>query len=97
MPNAFSKSTQLPAIAFTTLALTGETLAIHHGETRFYRVTTTKTADELNCMYGVSKAQARAMLAGLLLGWHTLLASQETYDTRGELRETAVIEKQQVD
>lgn len=97
MPNARSKSIKLPGIAFTTLALTGETMAIRYGEPRFYRVVTAKTADELNRMYGVSKAQARAMLAGLLLGWHTLLTNPETYDTRGELRAAPVIQKQQID
>ena len=70
----FSK---LPGIAFATLVLTGETIAICRGEPNYYRVETTKTAEELNTMYGVSPVQARAMLAGTIRGWHTLRADPE--------------------
>jgi len=68
----FSK---LPGIAFATLVITGETIAICRGEPSYYRVETTKTAKELNAMYGVSPTQARAMLAGTIRGWHTLPAN----------------------
>jgi hypothetical protein len=43
-----------PGIAFATLPATGETIAIRYGERIYYRVDTTKTADELNAMYGVT-------------------------------------------
>jgi hypothetical protein len=72
---------RLPGIAFATIAITGETIAICRGEPSYYRVETTKTAEELNTMYGVSPAQARAMLAGTLRGWHTLLADPGQPDT----------------
>ena len=36
-------------------------------------------------MYGVDKAQVRAMLAGVLLGWGTPLANPENYNDQGEL------------
>jgi hypothetical protein len=78
---------KLPGIAFATLALTGATIAITLGESRYFRVETTKTADELNHMYGVTPAQARAMLAGVLLGWRTRLANPELYGPSGELLE----------
>jgi len=71
---------RLPGIAFATIAITGETIAICRGEPSYYRVETTKTAEELNTMYGVSPTQARAMLAGTLRGWHTLLASPGQQD-----------------
>lgn len=67
----------LPGVAFATLAITGETIAICRGESSYYRVETTKTAEELNTMYGVSPTQARAMLAGTIRGWHTLPAKPE--------------------
>ena len=73
----------LPGIAFATLAVSGETIAICRGESSHYRVETTKTAEELNTMYGVSSAQAQAMLAGTLFGWHALLSDPEQYDTAG--------------
>jgi hypothetical protein len=82
----------LPAIAFATLALTGETVAIFRGEPRHYRVDTHKSVTELNRMYGVSPAQARAMLAGALLGWDSKLADPALYDERGELLDPADFE-----
>ena len=80
MTTACSIFSRLPGIAFATIAITGETIAICRGEPSYYRVETTKTAEELNTMYGVSPAQARAMLAGTIRGWHTLPASPERYD-----------------
>lgn len=38
-------------------------MAICRGAPGYYRVETTKTADELNAMYGVSEAEAQALLA----------------------------------
>jgi hypothetical protein len=78
---------KLPAIAFATLAATGATIAITLGESHYQYVNTTKSADELNHMYGVTPAQARAMLAGVLLGWRTRLANPELYGPYGELLE----------
>lgn len=85
MLNIPSDASRLPGVAFVTLSQTGETVAICRGESRCYRIGSTKTADELNAMYGVTKAQARAMLAGTLLGWHTPLADPGCYDAQGEL------------
>lgn len=61
----------LPGIAFATLPATGETIAIRHRERLYYRVETSKTADELNAIYGVSPTQARAALASVLADWET--------------------------
>ena len=85
MTGIFSVLSKLPGIAFATLAISGETIAICRGEQSHYRVQTTKTAEELNSMYGVSPAQARAMLAGSMLGWHTPLADPEYYNAEGKL------------
>lgn len=86
--NRDAKLSKLPGIAFATLAATGMTIAITLGDSRYYRVDTTKTAEELNRMYGVTPAQARAMLAGILLGWRTRLADPALYGDHGELLET---------
>jgi hypothetical protein len=80
-----STLSRLPGIAFATLASTNATIAITRGEPHYYRVDTTKTADELNHLYGVTPAQARAMLSGVLLGWRSSLANPELYGERGEL------------
>jgi ribosomal protein L5 len=81
---------KLPGMAFATLAVTGVVIAITLGESRYERVNTTKTADELNQMYGVTPAQARAMLAGVLVGWRTRLANPELYGPYGELLDEPV-------
>lgn len=86
MKGSFALS-KLPGIAFATLAATGMTVAITLGASRYDRVATTKTADELNQLYGVSPAQARAMLAGVLLGWRSSLANPDLYGPNGELLE----------
>ena len=68
---------RLPGMAFATHAVTGETIAITLGESRYECVHTTKTADELNQIYGVTPTQARAMLAGVLVGLPTRLPNPE--------------------
>ena len=82
-----STPSKLPGIAFATLAVNKATIAITRGESQYYRVDTTKTADELNQLYGVTPAQARAMLSGILLGWRSSLANPDLYGERGELLE----------
>src|SRR5690606_33103544 len=57
---------RLPGISFPTLPTPGETSAICGGDSNYYRVESTRTADELNELYGVTRAQARAMLAGIV-------------------------------
>jgi hypothetical protein len=81
---------KLPEIAFAKLAATGAIIAITLGASNYERVNTTQTADELNYMYGVTPAQARAMLAGVLVGWRTRLANPELYGFYGELLEEPI-------
>jgi len=88
--NSDRELTKLPRKAFAKLAVTGAIIAITLGESHYERVNTTKTADELNQLYGVTPAQARAMLAGVLVGWRTHLANPELYGPYGELLEEPV-------
>jgi hypothetical protein len=81
---------KLPGIAFATVA-TGTTIAIRIGDPHYLRINTAKTADELNRLYGVAPAQARAMLAGILLGWRSSLANPDLYGANGELVEQPVM------
>lgn len=71
MHKAQTHDAEFPGIAFAVLPSTGETVAIRHRERIYYRVGTTKTADELNAMYGVTPSQAKAVLASALAGWVT--------------------------
>ena len=75
-----SPASGFPGIAFATLPTTGETIAIRYGERLYYRVDSTKTADELNTIYGVTEAQAKALLAGVMSGWTALPANQASQD-----------------
>jgi len=88
MNNKKSVPSKLPGIAFAHLVAKKATVAITRGEPQFYHVDTTKTAEELNRQYGVTPAQARAMLCGVLLGWRSSLANPDLYGDRGELLDT---------
>jgi len=77
----------LPTIAFATLRETGETIAILRGESEYYRIGSSKSAAQLNAMYGVLPPQQQAMLAGLTHGWNTALADPARYDANGAFRE----------
>lgn len=79
MRKTLSTLSMLPGIAFATLPATGETVAICRGAPGYYRVETTKTADELNAMYGVSEAEVQALLAVTRLG-----ADAPPADTQGK-------------
>lgn len=83
---------KLPGLAFATLAATGATIAITRGASCYERVQTNQTADELNDMHSVTRAQARAMLAGVLLGWRANLANPDLYGPYGELLDEPVTE-----
>ncbi len=72
-----------PGIAFATLPKTGETIAIRYGERIYYRVDSPKTADELNAIYGVTQAQAKALLANMISTWET---PQENQGSNGPRR-----------
>jgi hypothetical protein len=74
---------KLPSIAFTALPATGETVAILRGQSAYYHIGSAKSPDELNRMYGVTRAQALAMLAGATHGWSTPLADPDNYDAEG--------------
>ena len=67
-----------PGIAFATLPKTGETIAIRYGERLYYRVDSTKSAEELNAIYGVTQAQARALLASLISSWEPPQVDQDS-------------------
>ena len=66
MKNNKMTDSDFPGIAFATLPTTGETIAIQCNEQIHYRVNTTKTTEELNAMYGVTPAQAQAVLERVL-------------------------------
>jgi len=78
---------KLPGLAFATLAVNGSTIAITRGASHYERVDGGLTAEELNLQHGVTPAQARAMLAGVMCGWKTSLANPDLYGDCGELLE----------
>lgn len=80
MRKEHSNDSGFPGIAFATLPSTGETVAIRYGERIYYRVETSKTAEELNAIYGVTEAQAKMILASVMSGWTTPPANQISHD-----------------
>jgi hypothetical protein len=81
-----SPDSGFPGIAFATLPSTGETVAIRYGERIYYRVDTKMTAEELNSVYGVTEAQAKAILASVLTTWGTASANREDQDLQKRRR-----------
>ena len=49
------------------------------------RVEAQKIVDEYNEKLGVTKAQAEAMVAGSMFGWHVPAADPKNYDKDGKL------------
>jgi len=81
--------TKLPGMAFAKLAVTGAIIAITLGESHYERVTPPRPRRAQPAVW-VTPAQARAMLAGVLVGWRTHLANPELYGPYGELLEEPV-------
>ena len=75
MTGGHTIASALPAIAFVTLVTTGEIIALCHGKQDFYRVQTQLKSEELNRLYGVSQAQARAMLTRFIRDRSSVVAS----------------------
>ncbi len=81
----------LPEHCYGVLAETGKIVIYKKGESGYYNTdifTTGKAesleiAEEHNAMAGVSKAQAAAMQAGSMVGWHTPAADPANYDENG--------------
>ena len=82
---------QLPRIAWAELDSSHEVVAICYGENGYHKwepegfvaMTPTEIVDALNKKAGISKAQASAMKAGSLFGWHCPAADPRNYDGLG--------------
>jgi len=59
----------LPEKCFSNHPVTGQVIAIKRGESGYYPIMTASTSEKLNEAFGVTKAQAEAMLVGSMFGW----------------------------
>jgi hypothetical protein len=81
----------LPEIAYAVLPSSegtdhSQTIAIKRGKSGYFKISQAScTAEEMNRINGVSKAQAAAMLAGSLFGWDVPGADPERYDVDGNV------------
>lgn len=75
----------LPETSFYKHNVTGETILIKRGESGYYEQDQLKhrDPDELNEIYEVTKAQAEAMYAGSMWGWHTPASNPKLYNEDG--------------
>ena len=82
----------LPEQCFSTLPSTGELILITKGQSGYapcYDFSTNSEAEnkefanDRNANKGITKAQAEAMLAGSMFGWHTPTADPKNYDDNG--------------
>jgi hypothetical protein len=75
----------LPEIAYHN-DMFGKVVALKPGVDGYYPVETNKSADELNDVIGVTKAQAEAMFIGSLFSFDAPGANPEMYDENGKLK-----------
>lgn len=80
----------LPQQCYGVLAEAGKIIIYKKGESGYYKTdfpanqeTALALAEKYNAKLGVSKAQAAAMQAGSLFGWHTPAANPANYDENG--------------
>ncbi len=82
----------LPDNCYCVLPGSDEIIIVVKGESGYYRTDkyghdraqAQAIVDECNEIGGVSKAQAAAMLAGSMFGWHTPAADPKNYDEQGK-------------
>ena len=82
----------LPDNCYCVLPGSDEIIIVKKGESGYYRTDkyghdraqALAIVDECNEIGGVSKAQAAAMLAGSMFGWHTPAADPKNYDEQGK-------------
>lgn len=89
MAGASENLMKLPELAYHRDPATNRVIRLKRGEEGFYTFYTDKTPAELNRIAGVTPAQAQAMLAGSMFGWHTKAANPDNYDTNGQLKKEA--------
>lgn len=83
----------LPEQCYAVLPNSKEIIVVQKGESGYYktnmfsndRVEAQKIVDEYNDKLGVTKAQAEAMVAGSMFGWHVPAADPKNYDKDGKL------------
>lgn len=86
MPGATENLMKLPEFAYHRDPSTGRVIRLKRGEEGHYVYYTNKTPEDLNKQAGVTPAQAEAMLAGSMFGWHIKAADPSNYDDNGKLR-----------
>ena len=82
----------LPDKCYNVLPGSDEIIIVRKGESGYYRTDkyghdraeALAIVDECNEIGGVSKAQAAAMLAGSMFGWHVPAADPKNYDEQGK-------------
>ena len=83
----------LPEKCYSVLKSTGDIIVLKKRESGYYRTDieqgtpeqNRELAETQNRMLGVTKAQAAAMSAGSMYGWHTPAADPVNYDVEGHL------------
>lgn len=82
----------LPEKCYAVLPSGDEIITVKHGEDGYFhtskyghdRAHAQTIVDEYNEQINVTKAQAAAMLAGSMFGWHTPAADPKNYDEQGQ-------------
>ena len=86
--NRLSQERGLPRYCYSYLPTTREEIRIDFAENGYcpYRkITSDRSAKEMNRELGVMPAQAEAMLCGSMFGWNTSGTDPKNYDEKGKL------------
>lgn len=81
-----SNLSKLPAIAAVTHPVTGAPVIVTRGFRGYSEIVNPVPVDELNKAFGVTKAQAAAMLAGSMFGFDAPAANPDMYDDEGNMK-----------
>lgn len=87
----------LPLVSWSRLKSTDEVIALKYGESGYYKWDTSgydgvppeEIVDYLNEVGGITKAQAAAMEAGAMFGWHCPASDPRSYEPDGRFRKDA--------
>lgn len=73
------KESKLPEYCYSTSLIDNKVIIIKRGESGYYPIETTRTAEELNSVIGVTKEQVEAMSVGSMFGWNVPGANPDVY------------------
>ena len=91
----FEMPSNMPYRCYSVSKVSGELVILKYGVEGYFKCNANthdknrnlEIAQKVNESFGITKAQAEAMYAGSMFGFHTLLAKPENYEENGKLKD----------